>query len=236
MPPHSGGADDPRSAMDVFLTQFISAAVIGALSPAAVLATIAVLAADRHALRNAVCLLLGWTFVLVALAAFMRLVLGAGGGGLADSTKAILNLILGQVLISFGLRRIVGHRVGAQVVAHTPGWMQALDDLTALKALGMGALLLLISPADLAVYLSALQGIQGADLSDPILANLALVVAIDLCILMPLSIYVLMPRRASHILGAGRTWLIAHMHAVAAGSMLVFGALLTLSGALHLLT
>jgi len=222
--------------MDVFLPQFISAAVIGALSPAAVLATIAILSAEHHALRNAVLLLIGWTFVLVALAVFMRVVLGAGGGGLADSTKAILNLILGQVLISFGLRRVVGHRVGAKVIPHTPGWMAALDHLTALKALGIGALLLLISPADLAVYLSALQGIQGADLGDPVLANLALVVAIDLCILVPLTIYVLMPRRAARILGGGRTWLVAHMHAVTAWSLFGFGVLLTVSGATHLLT
>ncbi|MDA0171636.1 GAP family protein [Solirubrobacter taibaiensis] len=222
--------------MDQFVTQFVSAAVIGALSPAAVLATIAILAAQQHALRNAVLLLLGWTLVLVGLAVFMRAVLGAGGGGLADSTKAILNLVLGQVLISFGLRRIVGHRVAAQAIPHTPGWMKALDDMSALKALGMGALLLLISPADVAVYLSALQGIEGADLSDPVLANIALVGAIDLCILVPLAIYVVMPRRAGRVLEAGRVWLVAHLHIVAAGSMLVFGALLTLSGALHLLT
>lgn len=222
--------------MDPFLAQFITAAVIGALSPAAILATIAVLAAEHHPLRNATLLLIGWTLVLVVLAWFMRAVLGAGGGGLADSTKAILNLILGQVLISFGLRQVVGHRVAAKAAPHTPGWMQALDDMRPLKALGMGALLLLISPANIAVYLSALQGIEGENLRDPILANVALVGAIDLCILIPLAIYVAMPRRAGRVLETGRAWLVAHMAAVTAGSLLVFGALLTLSGALHLLT
>lgn len=67
-------------------------------------------------------------------------------------------------------------------------------------------------------------------------AQLALVGAIDLCILVPLVIYVLVPRRAAHVLGAGRTWLVAHLAAVTAGSLLGFGVPLTVSGALHLLT
>lgn len=71
-------------------------------------------------------------------------------------------------------------------------------------ALGIGAVLLLVSPADLAVYLSALQGLAGADLSglQRLLVNALLIAAVDICILAPLGIYVAMPHRAAHLLTA----------------------------------
>lgn len=229
----------------VVVAQLASAAVIGAVSPVATMATIAVLTGGRRPVLNALALLTGWSVVLVALAAVMRLALGDSGAALNDDTKAVLNLIIGQLLLSFGLRQVIG---GRHPLAHAveggtpqqalkpPRWMQMLDTLTPPKALAIGAVLLLVSPADLAVYLSAVQGIRGVDLSDggQILVNAALIAAIDLCILVPLAIYVLMPRRAAHILTALRTWLIANQRKVVAWVLLVFGALLFLSALGHL--
>jgi hypothetical protein len=106
-----------------------------------------------------------------------------------------------------------------------PGWMAALDSLSPLKAVGIGAVLLLVSPADLAVYLSALQGVSGSEFSagTRVLLVVLLVLAIDLCILIPLGIYVAMPHRAQAILLRLRSWLIDNSRKATAWVLLLFG-------------
>lgn len=232
--------------MSQALAQVAAAAVVGAFSPIATMAAIAVLSATHRPLLNALCLLAGWTVVLVSLALFMRAVLGGSSQGLSEGTKAVLNLIVGQLLISFGVRNLIGARhplqhavAGDQERSQSvPHWMRMLDALTPAKAFGVGALLLLVSPADLAVYLSALQGLEGSDVSDGarVPLNVALILAIDLCILVPLAIYVAMPHRAGRLLAGMRTWLLAHQRVAMAWMLIGFGVLLAASGAAHLMS
>jgi hypothetical protein len=222
------------------IPQLISAAVVGALSPIATMAAIAVLSSGRRPLLDALCLLLGWTIVLVVLAGGIRALLPDHGSAVSDATKAVLNVFVGILLLSFGLRNVIGAR---HPLAHVvegreelrqkpPGWMAALDSLSPLKAVGIGAVLLLVSPADLAVYLSALQGVSGGELDagERLLLVVLLVAAIDLCILIPVGIYVAMPRRAEGILKALRLWLIDHNRKATAWTLLVFGLFLLISG------
>jgi hypothetical protein len=61
-----------------------------------------------------------------------------------------------------------------------------------------------------------------------------LIIAIDLCMLVPLGIYLAMPKRAGHILEVGRLWLIAHQRKLMAWVCAVFGVLLLESGLVHL--
>lgn len=224
--------------------QLVSAALVGAVSPIATMATIAVLAGHRRPLLDAICLLIGWTVVLVVLGTLILALLHGSGAALSDATKAVLNVFVGIFLLSFGLRAVIGAR---HPMAHVvedrpehrqrpPGWMAKLDALTPLSAFGVGAVLLLVSPADLAVYLSALQGLSDTGISsgERVLFLALLIVAIDLCILVPLAVYVAMPRRAGHVLGALREWLAANQRKVTAWVLLVFGAVLIVSGTAHL--
>ncbi len=61
-----------------------------------------------------------------------------------------------------------------------------------------------------------------------------LIVAIDLCILIPLGIYLVVPKQASRILDVVRQWLIAHQSKMMAWICAVFGVLLLVSGVAHL--
>jgi hypothetical protein len=215
------------------IPQLITAALVGAMSPIATMATIAVLSTGRRPLADALCLLLGWTIVLVVLAGVIRALLPDEGPAISDQTKAVLNVFVGILLLSFALRQVIGAR---HPLAHVvegreelrqrpPGWMRAFDRLSPLKAVAIGAVLLLVSPADLAVYMSALQGVSGDDFTPGtrLLLVVLLVVAIDLCILVPLGIYVAMPRRAAAILGRLRVWLIDNSHRLTAWVLLAFG-------------
>jgi hypothetical protein len=215
------------------IPQLITAALVGAMSPIATMATIAVLSTGKRPLADALCLLLGWTIVLVVMAGAIRALLPDHGSAVSDQTKAVLNVFVGVLLLSFGLRQVIGAR---HPLAHVvegreelrqrpPGWMKAFDRLSPLKAIAIGAVLLLVSPADLAVYMSALQGVSGNDFSSGtrLLLVVLLVLAIDLCILIPLAIYVVMPRRAAGILARLRLWLIDNNRKATAAVLLLFG-------------
>jgi hypothetical protein len=116
--------------------------------------------------------------------------------------------------------------------------MHALDSLNAVTAFAIGGVLLLVSPADVAVYLSAIQGISGIDLSTTgrIAVNIGLILAIDVCIIAPLAVYIASPGRSHQLLTAARGWLVTNQRRLNATVLLAFGVLLTLSGAVHLLT
>jgi Sap, sulfolipid-1-addressing protein len=216
------------------VAQLASAAVIGALSPVATMAAIAVLAGRRNPLVNALVLLGGWSLSLVVLAGLLRLLLSGNGDAVGTSAKAVLNLIIGLVLVSLGLRILLGARHPLEATASgetppspaVPGWLRQLDNLSVVKAFGVGAVLLAISPADLATYLSAEQGLAGKSATFSVVVTILLILAIDLCILIPIGIYVAMPGRAVHILDRARWWLIANQRTLTAWVSVGFGVLL----------
>jgi hypothetical protein len=214
------------------LTQLISAAVVGALSPAAVLATITLLGSRRPLADTLMCLL-GWTVVLIALAALLYGVFDGHAGTSGKSAKAAVGLVVGLLLLGIALRDLVG---GQHPLAPrgpdsprppqaAPSWMRRLEQISPGQAFLIGMVLIAVSPADLAVFLSAVQALVGSnvDLTEKIATFVALIVCIDSCIVIPLVIYVAMPRRASRTLNAGKVWLIAHQRAVTGWSAAVFG-------------
>lgn len=221
-----------------YLPQVLSAATIGAITPIATLVTIAILATPGGAAK-AFALLTGWTAALVALAIAVSLLLDDAGPALSSATKATLDVVLGFVLISLGVRRAIGsrHPLHAAVAdgvrrEAVPRWLQAIDSLTPLRAFGFGFVLLAASPANVAVYLSAIQSMRGVGLGDGgFVLTALLIAAIGLCIIVPLGVYVAMPSRADELLGRGRDWLLANQQRVMAWVLLGFGALLVFSGA-----
>jgi hypothetical protein len=189
------------------LTQLISAAVVGALSPAAVLATITLLSSRRPLVDTLMCLL-GWTVVLIALAALLYAVFDGHTGTSGKSAKAAVD--------------------SSRPPQAAPGWMRRLEEIGPGQAFLIGMVLIAVSPANLAVFLSAVQALVGSnlDLAEKIATFVALLVCIDSCIVIPLVIYVAMPRRASRMLSTGKVWLIAHQRAVTGWSAAVFGVAL----------
>jgi hypothetical protein len=125
------------------------------------MATIAVLAGEHRPLGNAFAMLCGWTLLLIVLAGFILLLFGGSGPALSNSTKAAFNVVIGLLLVSFESephRRTTpagacGRRDERQAPA-VPHWLRSLDSLTMVKAFGVGAVILAVSPADLAVYVA----------------------------------------------------------------------------------
>lgn len=216
------------------LPQLVAAAVIGALSPVAALTTIVLLSSPRP-VANTVACLIGWTVVLVALAGGLLALLDGHEGASGTSAKAAVELVVGLMLLCVGLRNLLGDQHPLES-PQAPGWMQRLERVRPRQALVIGAVLIAVSPADLAAYFSAMQALIGGDVDGlgRIAIWVALVLCIDSCILIPLGIYLAFPRRADALLGDGKRWLIAHQRAVAGGSAGAFGALLLVQGVIAL--
>jgi hypothetical protein len=217
------------------LTQLISAAVVGALSPAAVLAAITLLSSRRPLLNTSMCLL-GWTVVLMALAGLLYVVFHGHTGTSGKSAKTAVGLIVGLLLLGVAVRDLVG---GQNPLAPSgadsprppqtvPAWMRRLEVINPGQSFLIGMVLIAVSPADLAVYFSAVQALTGSgfDFAEKLATFIALLVCIDLCIIIPLAMYVAIPRRAARMLSAGKVWLIAHQRAVTGWSAAVFGVIL----------
>lgn len=217
------------------LTQLASAAIVGALSPAAVLAAITLLG-SRRALANTLMCLLGWTVLLMALAALLYAVFDGHAGTSGKSAKAAVGLIVGLLLLGVALRSYVG---GQHPLAPSgpnsprppqavPDWMRRLENVNPWQSFLVGMVLIAVSPADLAVFMSAVQALMGSDfeLTEKLATLIALLVCIDLCIIIPLGIYVATPHRAARMLSTGKLWLIAHQRAVTGWSAAVFGLVL----------
>lgn len=147
------------------------------------------------------------------------------------------------MLLSVSARTLIGgvhplqHPVAGEPAkgSPVPHWMRALDDLRPMRAFVLGALLLIVSPANVAVYLSALQGLEGTDLgSGRLVLLIVLILAIDLCILIPIAVYVAIPGRAQAILARAKAWLLLHQRSLMAWVFAVFGVLLVASAVAQL--
>jgi hypothetical protein len=209
------------------LTQLVAAAVVGALSPVAALSTIMLLSSQRP-VANTVACLIGWTLVLFALAAGLLALLSGHEGASGTSAKASVELVVGLMLLCVALRSLIGERHPlADPTPQTPHWMARLEHVRPGEALVIGMVLIAVSPADLAAYFSALQALIGeSDGSARVLIWVVLVLCIDSCILIPLGVYLVFPKRAGALLAAGKAWLIRHQRAVTGGSAGVFGLVL----------
>ena len=220
------------------LPQIIAAAVVGALSPAAALAAIMLLG-SRRPVANTLACFAGWTVVLVAVAGLLLAVLGDGAGTSGKSAKAAVGLVVGLLLVGVAVRSFIGARhpvvrladEGREAPVEMPAWMQRVEHLGPGGAFVFGMILIAVSPADLAAYFSAVQALLGSD--EPNGTRLAilvlLIVGISSCILIPLLVYVALPRRADALLASGKTWIVAHQRAVNGGAAGIFGVLLVVN-------
>lgn len=217
------------------LPQIVAAAVVGALSPVAALTTIMLLG-SRRPVANTVACLIGWTLVLVLIAGGLLALLSGHEGASGESAKAAVELVVGLMLLCVALRNLIGAHhplvdpnTGRPLrVSQAPAWMRRVEEMRPIQALVFGMVLIAISPADIAVYFSAVQALIGSDsdTATKAIVTVVLVLSIDLCILIPLGVYLALPRRADALLTTGKEWLISHQRAVAGGSAGIFGLLL----------
>jgi hypothetical protein len=192
-----------------------------AVSPVAVMVLISLML-RKHALRNALFFLLGFTPTLLALGYVFVYLLHVGGSGGKSDIDGYIDIALGVICL---LAIIL-------VYAKKPKEKKTEEDISASRAGLIGCLTMLANYSTLIIFVSGIHVISAAKL--PLLEDVLSVALLTLVtlwtLLVPVGIYVVAPSKAEKMLAALRDWLSKHNKEISAAILLVFAVLLIIKG------
>ncbi len=198
-----------------------------ALSPLPIIAMVLMLATPRGR-SNGPAFLVGW---ILGIAIVGIIVLVVAGGSATTSSGAPshgvswVKIVLGVLLLGVAARQWKGRsKPGTQ--AEMPKWMKALDSITPVKAVGLGALLSGLNPKNLLLTVGATAAIAstGASNASEAVALILFIVIGSIGVGAPVAIYFGMGDRAAGILASLRDWMTAHNAAIMMVLCLIIGA------------
>ncbi len=206
-------------------------AVAMAVSPMAILASVLLLTTE-HGTVKAGAYAAGWV-VAVAICGGLTIWaadhLDARPGSTTSTASAVLDVVLGVVLLVLALRR---RSMGSGSVAE-PGWMSRLDRMSPFVALGFG---LFMPPYVMAV--AGANNIVRADGSASgervVLAVVVFTIVASLGVIVPFT-FAVASSRSDEVIARWRTWLMANWRQMLMWLLLVIGAYLVAKGVIELL-
>ncbi len=144
---------------------------------------------------------------------------GDSGASLITST---LLMVIGILLLISAVRK---WRKEEDPDAPPPKWMATLSGLSAIKAFGMGALLMALAVKQWIFTLSAIAVIEGAEMSQTanVLAYLFFVLAAQSLVLAPIIAYWVAPTQSARGLDAMQGWLERNDRVIVITVSLIFG-------------
>jgi threonine/homoserine/homoserine lactone efflux protein len=201
-----------------------------AISPIPIIAVILMLFSQR-ARANSAMFFLGWivgvlggTVVLLIIANTQDL---TQSNGQPDDSVSTIKLVLGALLI-VAAHRQWRNRPKEGETATLPKYLQTIDTLTPLKALGLGVILSAVNPKNLMMIIAGSLVISQADLSDgdTIVAVVVFVLIAISTVAVPVILYNVMGERAQPLLDAMRSALAQNNAAIMTVLLLVIGVVL----------
>lgn len=212
--------------MGAAIGDILPLAVGVAISPIPIIAAILMLLSPK-ARSTSVGFLLGWVVgIVVAVTVFTLLssVLPEGHEDAANPLKGVIHLLLGALLLLLAVRQW-RRRPKAGAEATLPKWMQAIDEVTFAKALGLGFLLSAVNPKNLLLAVAAGNDLGAADLDA---GSIAIVIAVFTLIaastiLIPVVGYLIAAPRLEAPLTALRGWLARENALIMALLLLILG-------------
>lgn len=214
--------------MGPVIGEILPLAVGVAVSPIPIIAAILMLFSPR-ATSTSTGFLLGWVVGIVAATAVFTALAGVLGTG--DGPSAVASWIkigLGVVLVLVGIRQWL-HRGGHHA---TPKWMTAIDDLTFVRALGLGVLLSAVNPKNLIMAAGAgvIIGSGAVGVGGDVVAIAVFTVIAASTVAVPVVAYALAAGRMCGPLESLRKWLQDNNATVMATLILVIGVVLVGKG------
>jgi threonine/homoserine/homoserine lactone efflux protein len=201
-----------------------------AISPVPIIATILMLLAPQ-ARGTSIGFLVGWVAgIVVAVTVFEVIAATAGlddGSSSSSSTTAWIKIVLGVLLLLFGVRQW-RKRPKAGEVAALPKWMAAIDSFTLVKALGLGFVLSAVNPKNLLMCVAAGSAVGSAGLAtgEVVVAIAVFTLIAASTVALPVVGFLVAHERLRQPLDELRTWLQANNVAVMGVLVLVIGVVL----------
>jgi threonine/homoserine/homoserine lactone efflux protein len=207
--------------------QVLSFGIGVALSPMPIIAVVLMLATPRGR-ANGTVFLAGWVAGLAGLGVIVLLVAGGASASTHGSPKtwvSVLKIVLGVLLVALAVKQWRGRPRGDED-AKLPGWMQAIDTFTPVRAAGMAVLLSAINPKNLLLTVGAGAAIAqtGGSTADQAVALAVFVLLGTIGVGAPVAIYYLMGERATTILNRLHDWMARENTAIMAVICLIIGA------------
>ncbi|MFB6679870.1 GAP family protein [Streptomyces sp. NPDC056390] len=204
----------------------LPAALAVALSPFPLIGIVLILA-GRHGRRNGLLFTVGWIAGLGIAATFVVFVFG-GADDPESPSSAIADwgrVLAGLALIVLGVRTW-WQRPGVGSETETPRWMTSLDDVSALRALVLGALLSGANPKNLVLTASAATSIveTGAHDGDLTVAVTVFVLVGSCTVLGAVLIHLLGGQRAASFLDSVRQFMITNSAVITSVVLVLLGA------------
>lgn len=212
--------------MTTGIAQVLTYAVGVAISPVPIIAVILMLF-SRRARVNGPLFLLGWVVSLAVISGAAYAMANQGDAATDETTVDAIawgKLVFGLLFLLLAARNW-RNRTMPGSDPDTPKWMAGIDDLTAGKALGFGALLAGVNPKNLMLSLAAGAALAqlGLTTSDTVWSLVLFVVVASLTIALPVGYYLVGGASARQRLDDLKEWLILHNSAVMTVLFLVLG-------------
>ncbi len=211
------------------LTPFI---IGSAVVPLQIMMVILLLNSPRQGLAKAISLVAGMTAIRLLQGFFFGLILSPEPGETSGKSLVVSTLlvVLGILLLITAYKQ---WRNEDDPDGPPPKWLVTLDTLTPLKALGMGAGLVLVSGKLWVFTLSAIAVIEEAQLGQPssTVAFLIFLLLAQSLLLLAIVIRVIIPERSKSILVSISAWLTTYNRPIVIVVSLVFGLLFFAQGA-----
>ncbi len=199
-----------------------------AISPVPIIAVILMLLAPKAGAASAG-FALGWVVgIVVATVLFIFLTSStSNSNGEPSDAASWIKLVLGLLLLLFGAKQW-RDRPTAGADVPLPKWMAAIDQVTPLKALGLGALLSGVNPKNLLLCggAGATIGAAGLDTGDQTICIAVFTTIAASTVLIPVIGYAVAKERLREPLQHLKVWLQANNATVMAVLILVIGVAL----------
>ena len=213
------------------LVQTLIFASSGLLSIGSITLVILLLISDRG-WRNGLAYALGYTgaYCVIGISAVSfgyRMV--QNNGSEPPLGASIFMLFLGILLFGIAFRN---KRKPTVENPAPPRFFSLVNSLSPLKSLGFGSAVSLINFKNLALYLTALSGVILSDLllQQKIIIALAAAIIFCLSVIIPVSIYLLFPKRAGILLNILKNAIQKHSHAIGIWAPVIFGLIFISKG------
>ncbi|PSR70009.1 hypothetical protein C8258_02885 [Nocardia sp. MDA0666] len=209
--------------MGAVLGDLLPLAVGVAISPIPIVAAILIIL-SANAARAGTGFAIGWVLGIVVVTTIFVVL----SGTLSDSQNkhsstvtAWVKIVLGVVLLG-----LAAMQWRSRSDTGVPGWMRAIDTLSAPGAVGLGALLSAVNPKNLLLCVSAgvAVGTSGLGGGPQVIAVLVFTVIAAASVLVVVIGYLVAAERLREPLDRARRWLQANNHVVMAIVLLVMGA------------
>lgn len=193
------------------------------VSPVAIMALISILS-RKHARRNSLIFLAGYTVTLTALGIIGVLVFHVGSSGRTSKVDGYIDLALGilcLLAISLSIRKPKKEKT-----------TKVESDLRASRAFSLGSLAMIVNTSTFIIYISGLHAISAAKLEpfNDVVALALLTLFTLTSLLIPIIIYFALPEKSEKVLASLRVWLTKHSRVIGIVVLLIIGVYLVIKG------